>query len=101
MKSFFIGNKEIRLPIIQRDMGVEISLSGHVAAVANEGGIGVILYAGLGFIHRQTPGDYLRNCILGLKKRNANSKREISGSDRIANIKRRVCYHKTIICSKN
>jgi len=41
-KSFFIGEKEIKLPIIQGGMGVGISLSGLASAVANEGGIGVI-----------------------------------------------------------
>jgi NAD(P)H-dependent flavin oxidoreductase YrpB (nitropropane dioxygenase family) len=41
-KSFFIGEKEIKLPIIQGGMGVGISLSGLASAVANEGRIGVI-----------------------------------------------------------
>ena len=68
MKSFFIGNKEIKLPIIQGGMGVGVSLSGLASAVANEGGIGVIATAGLGLIHKQTPGDYLGNCIYGLKE---------------------------------
>ena len=68
MKSFFIGNKEIKLPIIQGGMGVGVSLSGLASAVANEGGIGVIASAGLGLIYKQTPGDYLANCIWGLKE---------------------------------
>lgn len=68
MKSFFIGNKEIKLPIIQGGMGVGISLSGLASAVANEGGIGVISCAGLGLLYRHTPGDYLKNCIYGLKE---------------------------------
>ena len=41
MKPFFIGNIEIKTPIIQGGMGVGISLSGLASAVANEGGIGV------------------------------------------------------------
>ncbi len=32
MKSFFIGNKEIRLPVIQGGMGVGVSLSGLTSA---------------------------------------------------------------------
>jgi len=46
MKSFFIGDREITLPIIQGGMGVGVSLSGLASAVANEGGIGVISCAG-------------------------------------------------------
>ena len=37
MKSFFIGNIEIKVPVIQGGMGVGISLSGLASAVANEG----------------------------------------------------------------
>jgi NAD(P)H-dependent flavin oxidoreductase YrpB (nitropropane dioxygenase family) len=68
MKSFYIGNREIKLPIIQGGMGVGISLSGLASAVANEGGIGVISCAGLGLLYKQTPGDYLKNCIWGLQE---------------------------------
>lgn len=67
MKSFFIGDKEIKLPIIQGGMGVGISLSGLASAVANEGGIGVISCAGLGLIHKGH-GSFLQNCIWGLKE---------------------------------
>jgi NAD(P)H-dependent flavin oxidoreductase YrpB (nitropropane dioxygenase family) len=67
MKSFFIGGKEIKLPIIQGGMGVGISLSGLASAVANEGGIGVISCAGLGLIHKGH-GTFLQNCVWGLKE---------------------------------
>jgi nitronate monooxygenase len=40
-----IGNLSARLPIIQGGMGVGISMAGLSAAVANEGGIGVIAAA--------------------------------------------------------
>lgn len=49
-------------------MGVGISLSGLASAVANEGGIGVISCAGLGLLYKQNPGDYLKDCIWGLKE---------------------------------
>ena len=39
MKSFFIGNIEIKVPVIQGGMGVGISLSGLASAVENEGGV--------------------------------------------------------------
>ncbi|MCI1778706.1 MAG: nitronate monooxygenase family protein [Bacteroidales bacterium] len=68
MKSFFIGSKEIKLPIIQGGMGVGISLSGLASAVANEGGVGVISSAGLGLLYKHKSGDYPGNCIWGLKE---------------------------------
>jgi nitronate monooxygenase len=42
-----IGDLEAKIPIIQGGMGVGISLSGLAAAVANQGGIGVIATAAL------------------------------------------------------
>jgi len=79
MKSFFIGNKEIQLPIIQGGMGVGVSLSGLASAVANEGGIGVISCAGLGLLYRPTPGDYLKNCIWGLQEELRKTREKTKG----------------------
>lgn len=67
MKSFYIGNLKVELPVIQGGMGVGISLSGLASAVANEGGIGVISCAGLGLIHKIN-GDFIENSIWGLKE---------------------------------
>ncbi|MDR1730197.1 MAG: nitronate monooxygenase family protein [Prevotellaceae bacterium] len=80
MKSFFIGDKEIKLPIIQGGMGVGVSLSGLASAVANEGGIGVISAAGLGVIYNKFPGDYLNKCILGLKEEIRKAKEKTKGT---------------------
>ena len=79
MKSFFIGNLEIKLPIIQGGMGVGISLSGLASAVANEGGIGVISCAGLGLIYKQQSGDYLKNCIWGVKEEIRKAREKTQG----------------------
>ena len=79
MKSFFIGDKEIKLPIIQGGMGVGVSLSGLASAVANEGGVGVISAAGLGLVHNTFPGDYLNRCILGLKEEIRKAKEKTKG----------------------
>ncbi|NDV59374.1 nitronate monooxygenase family protein [Bacteroides sp. 519] len=79
MKSFFIGNLEVKLPVIQGGMGVGVSLSGLASAVANEGGIGVISCAGLGLIYHKSPGDYLNKCILGLKEEIAKAKKKTKG----------------------
>ncbi len=68
MKSFFIGQYEIKLPIIQGGMGVGVSLSGLASAVANEGGVGVISVAGLGLLYPEGQGNYMQKCIYGLKE---------------------------------
>jgi nitronate monooxygenase len=49
-------------------MGVGISLNRLAAAVANEGGVGVISSAGLGLLYKDFPGDYLEASIHGLKE---------------------------------
>ncbi len=57
MKAMKIGNLNVSLPIIQGGMGVCVSLSGLAAAVANEGGIGVISAVGIGM----TEPDYKKH----------------------------------------
>lgn len=57
MKSLKIGDIEVKVPIIQGGMGVGISLSRLAAAVANEGGIGIISAAAIGMFEP----DYIRN----------------------------------------
>jgi nitronate monooxygenase len=68
MKALKIGNLSIAVPIIQGGMGVGISLSGLAAAVANEGGVGVISSAGLGLLYRDFSKNFLEASILGLKE---------------------------------
>jgi nitronate monooxygenase len=68
MKKLKIGNLNIAFPVIQGGMGVGISLSGLAAAVANEGGVGVISSAGLGLLYKKLSPDYLKASILGLKE---------------------------------
>lgn len=54
-----IGDLVARVPIVQGGMGVGISLSGLAAAVANEGGIGVIAAAGMGLLEPDGFTNYL------------------------------------------
>lgn len=68
MKPLKIGNLSIRIPVIQGGMGVGISLSGLAAAVANEGGLGVISCAGLGILYKDFSENYLSASIYGLKE---------------------------------
>ncbi|WP_461210236.1 NAD(P)H-dependent flavin oxidoreductase [Desulfocurvus sp. DL9XJH121] len=49
MPELHIGDLVAKVPVIQGGMGVGISLSGLASAVANEGGIGVIAAAMIGF----------------------------------------------------
>ncbi|MDR2938654.1 MAG: nitronate monooxygenase family protein [Prevotellaceae bacterium] len=79
MKPFFVGNIKVELPIIQGGMGVGVSLSGLASAVANEGGIGVISCAGIGLLYKQTPGDYLKNSIFGLKEELRKAREKTKG----------------------
>lgn len=53
-----IGKFEARTPIIQGGMSIGISLSGLAAAVANEGGIGIIGTAGIGMFEQDCPKDF-------------------------------------------
>ena len=66
MKSLSIGNITARVPIVQGGMGVGISLSNLAAAVANEGGIGVISAAGLGLLYKNLSPNYTEAGNLGL-----------------------------------
>ena len=68
MKSFFIGKCEVELPVVQGGMGVGVSLNGLAAAVANEGGVGVISAAGIGLLYPGYRGNYLEKCIHGLRE---------------------------------
>src|SRR4030043_739896 len=68
MKALKIGSLSIAVPIIQGGMGVGISLSGLAAAVANEGGVGMISSAGLGLLYKDSSENFLEASILGLKE---------------------------------
>jgi len=68
MKALKIGSLLIAVPVIQGGMGVGISLSGLAAAVANEGGVGVISSAGLGLLYKDFSENFLEASILGLKE---------------------------------
>jgi nitronate monooxygenase len=68
MKALKIGTLSIAVPVIQGGMGVGISLSGLAAAVANEGGVGVISSAGLGLMYRDFSENFLEASIFGLKE---------------------------------
>lgn len=74
-----IGGISIPVPIIQGGMGVGISMSGLAAAVANQGGVGVISAAGLGLVHRNSALDYLEANMEGLRKEIRKAKEKTKG----------------------
>lgn len=63
-----IGNLTARLPIVQGGMGIDISLSRLAAAVANEGGIGLIATAGIGMLKPDFTTNWSEANIRSLKK---------------------------------
>ncbi|MCU0474136.1 MAG: nitronate monooxygenase [Bacteroidales bacterium] len=79
MKGLRIGNLAIAVPVFQGGMGVGISLSGLAAAVANEGGVGVISSAGLGLLYRKLSENYLEASILGLKEEIRKARKKTIG----------------------
>ena len=54
MEQLVVGDKVAKTPIVQGGMGIGISLANLAAAVANEGGIGVISAAGVGMFEWKT-----------------------------------------------
>lgn len=80
IESLNIGNLSIPVPLIQGGMGVGISLSGLAAAVANQGGVGVISSAGLGLIYSSTSADYGEACINGMKEELRKARAKTSGA---------------------
>lgn len=66
IESFTVGDKIARIPVIQGGMGIGISLANLAAAVANEGGIGVISAAGVGMFEKRNE-DFNQNNLDGLR----------------------------------
>ena len=68
LKGLTIGNLTARMPIIQGGMGVGVSLSGLASAVANNGGVGVISAAAIGFTEPDFATNYVEANIRALRK---------------------------------
>ncbi|GBU08531.1 2-nitropropane dioxygenase [Bacteroidales bacterium] len=79
MEGFNIGKLRIPMPIVQGGMGIGVSLSGLAAAVANEGGVGVISCAGLGVLYSKIKKDYVQACIEGLKTEISKARAKTKG----------------------
>jgi nitronate monooxygenase len=68
LKALRIGDLVASRPIIQGGMGVGISLSRLSAAVANEGGIGVIATAGIGMIEPDFFSNFVEANLRALRR---------------------------------
>lgn len=68
LQGFEIDGLFIPVPIVQGGMGVGISLSGLASAVANEGGVGVISAAMIGFREPDVSSNYREANIRALRK---------------------------------
>lgn len=79
MRELKIGELTAKVPVIQGGMGVGISLAGLAAAVANEGGIGVIAAAGIGMPESDFYSNYLGANIRALKKEIRKARRLSKG----------------------
>jgi NAD(P)H-dependent flavin oxidoreductase YrpB (nitropropane dioxygenase family) len=60
-------------------MGIGVSLSGLAAAVANEGGVGVISCAGLGLIHNERKLSFIENNNWGVQKEIRMARKKTNG----------------------
>jgi nitronate monooxygenase len=79
LKPLSIGDLISPLPIIQGGMGVGISLSGLAAAVANEGGIGVIAATGIGMREQDFYSDFIEANIRALRREIRSARARTSG----------------------
>jgi nitronate monooxygenase len=79
LRELKIGNLTARLPIIQGGMGVGISLSGLAAAVANEGGVGVIAAAGIGMLDYDFSTKFLEANLERLKSEIRKAREKTKG----------------------
>lgn len=79
MKELKIGHLTARIPIIQGGMGIGVSLSGLASAVANQGGIGVISAAGIGFKEPDFHSNFFEANVRALRKEIAKAKAMTDG----------------------
>ena len=66
--SFKLGEKEIKVPVIQGGMGIGISLGNLAGTVAREGGIGLISAAQIGFSEPDFEGNPLEANLRAIEK---------------------------------
>ena len=68
LESLIIGDLEIKIPIIQGGMGVQVSTAPLASAVANCGGAGTIASVGLGYGTEENETNFVKASREGLEK---------------------------------
>jgi nitronate monooxygenase len=68
LKPLVIGDLEFKIPIVQGGMGIKVSTSSLVSAVANAGAMGTLSGLGLGYGDPENLTDYEKASINGLAK---------------------------------
>ena len=79
LKPLFIGDLEIKIPIIQGAMGVMISRASLASAVANYGGAGTIASVGLGYGTKENETDFVKSSREGLQNEIRQAKKLTQG----------------------
>lgn len=79
MKNLTIGNLTAKLPIVQGGMGIGVSLNGLAAAVANEGGVGVISAAVVGMFEPDFATNYVEANIRALRSEIQKAREKTKG----------------------
>jgi nitronate monooxygenase len=79
IKPLFLGDLEIKAPIIQGGMGVKVSTAPLAAAVANYGGAGTIASVGLAYGTPENETDYLEASKEALRREIRKARQLTSG----------------------
>ena len=79
LKPLFIGDLEIKIPIIQGGMGVKVSMASLAGAVANCGGAGTIASVGLGYGTEENDTNFVKASREGLQKEMRQAKKLTQG----------------------
>ena len=79
LEPLVIGDLEIKIPIIQGAMGIQVSTSSLVGAVAESGGAGTIASVGLGFGSDENETNFIKASREGLEKEIRLSRKCTSG----------------------
>jgi len=79
LKPLFIGDLEIKIPIIQGGMGVKVSTASLASAVANCGGAGTIASVGLGYGTEENETNFVKASREGLQKEMRQAKKLTQG----------------------
>ena len=79
LKPLIMGDLEIKIPIIQGGMGLQVSTASLASAVANCGGAGTIASVGLGFGTEENEVDFVKASREGLQRQMRRAKELTKG----------------------